>query len=101
MKLKFASSIKKSLIKIHDKGFSEDTDEWRDYGSLFDLEGFPTVSSPSAPQPHYSKFRIDISVWFSIHSKTLPMIFLFSCSHVYKQFAVLKSSFWRSLDNGC
>ena len=34
---------KKIRIKIHYKGFSEDTDEWRDYGSLFDLEGFHTV----------------------------------------------------------
>ena len=36
----------KKRIKIHYKGFSEDTDEsdgWRDYGSLFDLEGFHTV----------------------------------------------------------
>ena len=39
----------KKRIKIHYKGFSEDRDEWRDYGSLFDLEGFHTVSSPSAP----------------------------------------------------
>ena len=61
----------KKRIKIHYKGFREDTDEWRDYGSLFDLEGFHTVSSPSAPQLHYSKFRIDISVQFSIHSTTL------------------------------
>ena len=35
----------KKRIKIHYKGFSEDTDEWRDYGSLFDLEGFHTVST--------------------------------------------------------
>ena len=63
-------------IREVDKGFSEDRDEWRDYGSLFDLEGFHSVSSPSAPQFHYSKFRIDISVRFSIHSTTLPMIFL-------------------------
>ena len=83
----------KKRIKIHDKGFIEDTDEWRDYGSLFDLEGFHTVSSPSTPQLHYSKFRIDISVWFSIHSTTLPVIFLLPCSHVYKPFAVLKSFF--------
>ena len=33
----------KKRIKIHYKGFSEDTDEWRDYGSLFDLERFRTV----------------------------------------------------------
>ena len=33
----------KKRIKIHYKGFREDTDEWRDYGSLFDLEGFHTV----------------------------------------------------------
>ena len=33
----------KKRIKIHYKGFSEDTDEWRDYRSLFDLEGFHTV----------------------------------------------------------
>ena len=82
-------------IKIHDKGFSEDTDEWRDYGSLFDREGFHTVSSPSAPQIHYSKFRTNISVRFSIHSTTLPVILVLPCSHVYKMFAVLKSSFWR------
>ena len=63
-------------IKIHYKGFSEDRDEWRDYGSLFDLEGFHTVPSPSAPQFHYSKFRIDISVQFFIHSTTLPVMFL-------------------------
>ena len=30
----------KKRIKIQYKGFSEDRDEWRDYGSLFDLEGF-------------------------------------------------------------
>ena len=40
----------KKTIKTHYKGFSEDTDEWCDYGSLFDPEGFHTVSSPSAPQ---------------------------------------------------
>ena len=45
----------KKRIKTHYKGFSEDTDEWCDYGSLFDPEGFHTVSSPSAPQLH-SKF---------------------------------------------
>ena len=66
----------KKRIKIHYKGFREDRDEWRDYGSLFDLEWFHTVSSPSAPQFHYSKFRIDISVLFSIHSTTLPVMFL-------------------------
>ena len=66
----------KKRIKIHYKGFSEDRDERRDYGSLFDLEGFHTVSSPSAPQLHYSKFRINISVRFSIHSTTLPVMFL-------------------------
>ena len=33
----------KKRIKIHYKGFREDTDEWRDYGSLFDLEGFHAV----------------------------------------------------------
>ena len=81
----------KKRIKIHYKGFSEDRDEWRDYGSLFDLEGFHTVSSPSAPQFHHSKFRIDISVRFSIHSTTLPVIFLLPCSHVYKPFALPKS----------
>ena len=42
--------------KFTTKSFSEDTDEWGDYGSLFDLEGFHTVSSPSVPQLHYSKF---------------------------------------------
>ena len=72
----------KKRIKIHYKGFREDRDEWRDYGSLFDLEGFHTVSSPSAPQIHYSKFRINISVRFSIHSTTLPVIFLLPCSHI-------------------
>ena len=46
----------KKRIKIHYKSLSEDADEWRDYGSLFDLEGFHTVSSPSVPQLHYSKF---------------------------------------------
>ena len=46
----------KKRIKIHYKSFSEDTDEWRDYVSLFDLEGFHTVSSPAVPQLHYSKF---------------------------------------------
>ena len=76
----------KKRIKIHHKGFSEDRDEWRDYGSLFDLEGFHTVSSPSAPQLHCSKFRIDISARFSIHSTTLPVIFLLPFSHVYKPF---------------
>ena len=81
----------KKRIKIHCKGLSKDTDEWCDYGSIFDLEGFHTVSSPSALQLHYSKFRIDISVWFFIHSTTLPVIFLLPCSHVYKPFAVLKS----------
>ena len=30
----------KKRIKIHYKGFSEERDVWRDYGSLFDLEGF-------------------------------------------------------------
>ena len=40
----------KKRIKTHYKGCSEDTDEWCDYGSLFDPEGFHTVSSPSAPQ---------------------------------------------------
>ena len=40
----------KKRIKTHYKGFSEDTDEWCDNGSLFDPEGFHTVSSPSAPQ---------------------------------------------------
>ena len=30
----------KKRIKIHYKSLSEDTDEWRDYCSLFDLEGF-------------------------------------------------------------
>ena len=40
----------KKRIKIHYKGFREDRDELRDYGSLFDLEGFHTVSSPSASQ---------------------------------------------------
>ena len=84
----------KKRIKIHYKGFSEDTDEWRDCGSLFDLEGFHTVSSSSAPQLYYSKFRIDISVRLSIYSTTiLPVIFLLPCSHVLKPFAVLKSSF--------
>ena len=33
----------KKRIKIHYKGFLEDTDKWRDYGSLFDLEGFHAV----------------------------------------------------------
>ena len=37
----------------------KDTDQWRDYGSLFDLEGFHTMSSPSTPQLDYSKFRIN------------------------------------------
>ena len=37
----------------------KDTDQCRDYGSLFDLERFHTVSSPSTPQLHYSKFRIN------------------------------------------
>ena len=69
----------KKRIKIHYKGFSEERAVWRDYGSLFDLEGFYTVSSPSVPQLHYSKFRIDISVQFSIHSTTLPVIFLLPC----------------------
>ena len=59
-----------------------------------------TVSSPSAPQLHYSKFRIDISVRFSIHSTTLPVIFLLPCSHVYIPFAGPKS-FWRRLEYGC
>ena len=36
---------------------------------------------------------IDISVWFSTHSTTLPVIFFPPCSHVYKPFAVLKSFF--------
>ena len=36
---------------------------------------------------------IDISVWFSIHSTTLPVIFFLPCSHFYKPFAVLKSFF--------
>ena len=35
----------------------------------------------------------DISVRYSIHSTTLPVIFLLPCSHVFKPFAVLKSSF--------
>ena len=82
----------KKRTKIHYKRFSEDTDDWRDYGSLFDLEGFHTVSSHSVPQLHYSKFLIDISVQSSIRSTTLPVIFLLPCSHVYKPFAVLKSS---------
>ena len=38
-------NTEKKRIKIHQKGFSEDTDEWRDNGSLFDLEGFHRVSS--------------------------------------------------------
>ena len=67
----------KKRIKIHYKGFSEDTDEWRDYGRRIS---------------RCSKFRIDISVRFSIHSTTLQVIFL-PCSHVFKSFAVLKSSF--------
>ena len=48
----------KKRIKIHYKSFSEKTDKCLDYGSVFDLEGFHTVcmSSPSAPQIHYSKF---------------------------------------------
>ena len=33
----------KKRIKIHYKGFREDTNEWRDYGSLFDLEEFHAV----------------------------------------------------------
>ena len=37
----------------------KDTDQWRDYGSLFDLEGFHTMSTPSTPQLDYSKFRIN------------------------------------------
>ena len=37
----------------------KDTDQWRDYGSLFDFEGFHTMSSPSTPQLDYSKFRIN------------------------------------------
>ena len=53
----------KKRVKIHYKGFPEDTDEWRDYGDdlfsfvrlkkspLFDLEGF-FVSSVSVPQLH-------------------------------------------------
>ena len=41
----------KKRIKIHYKGFSEDRDEWPDYGSLFDLEGFHTVSSPFCTSP--------------------------------------------------
>ena len=36
---------------------------------------------------------IDISVWFSIYSTTLPVIFFLPCSHFYKPFAVLKSFF--------
>ena len=49
--------------------FSEDTDEWRDYGEdlflfvrrldnvpFIDLDGFYIVSSLSALQLHYSKF---------------------------------------------
>ena len=90
----------KKRIKIHYKGFREDRDEWRDYGSLFDLEGFHTVSSPSAPQLHCSKFGIDISVRFSIHSTTLPLIFLLPCSNIYKPFAELKS-FRRRLEYCC
>ena len=62
----------KRRIKIHYKRFSEDR---RDYGS----QGFHTVSLPSAPQLHCSKFRIDISVRFSIHSTTLQVTFLRPC----------------------
>ena len=65
----------KQRIKIYHEGFSEDRDEWRDHGCLFDLEGFHAVSSPSAPQLNYSKFRIDISVRFSIRSTTLLVTF--------------------------
>ena len=56
-------------IKIHYKGFLEDTDKWRDYGDdlfpfvmsrdkvpFFDLERFYIVSSLSALQLQYSKF---------------------------------------------
>ena len=59
----------KKRIKIHYKGFPEDTDEWHDYGDdlfpfvmrldklfIFDLEGFYMVSSLFALQLHYSKF---------------------------------------------
>ena len=91
----------KKRIKIHYKGFSEDRDEWRDYGSLFDLEGFHTVSSPSAPQFHYSNFRIDISVLFPPSIQQLCQ-WCSSCvySHVYESFEVPKS-FWRRLEYGC
>ena len=44
----------KKRIKIHYKGFPEDTDEWHDYGD--DL--FPFVRLNKVPffQLHYSKF---------------------------------------------
>ena len=58
------------------------------------LVGTLSIGIPS------SKFQIDISVRFSIHSTTLPVIFLLPSSHVYKPFAGPKS-FWRRLEYGC
>ena len=72
----------KKRIKIHYKGFPEDTDKWRDYGDdlfpfvrldkvpFFDLEGFYIVSIFSGLQPHYNNFSTDISVRFFIRSTT-------------------------------
>ena len=83
----------KKRIKIHYKGFSEDTDEMSGVTMVLYLTSKDfTLCPPSAPQIHYSKFRINISVRFSIHSTTLPVIFLLPCSHVYKPFAVLKTT---------
>ena len=36
----------KKRIKIHYKSFSEDTDEWRDYGSLFEPRGWYAHTLP-------------------------------------------------------
>ena len=92
----------KKRVKIHYKGFPEDTDEWRDYGDdlllfvrlvwprrIFCVFTFCTSASLD------SKFWIDISVRFSIRSTTLPVIFLLPCSHVNKPFAV--QQYWSLL----
>ena len=95
MKLKFARSIQR---RKGSKFTTKVLEKMQMSGVTMILyltsKDFTVCLAPSAPQLHYSKFRIDISDRFSIHSTTLPVIFLLPCSHVYKPFAVLKSSFW-------
>ena len=43
IEIRVVDNARKKRIKIHYKVFSEDTDELRYYGCLFDLEGFHTV----------------------------------------------------------